>query len=124
MLEPVHKSRVKPQETLELIRKLRHHFQLQEEDFELFHHWGARGKLNTFVDYCNEDEKRLFQLNGNNHRLHLRLEYALVCCQNGNSIVANLSRIWQKKRSRNSRQFKPALHHSALSICALCNVSE
>ncbi len=83
MLEPVHKSRVKPQETLELIRKLRHHFQFQEEDFELFHHWGARGKLNTFVDYCNEDEKRLFQLNGNNHRLHLRLEYALVCCQNG-----------------------------------------
>ena len=83
MSRPLHEARIDPQETLELIRKLRP-FHFQDEDFELFHHWGRLGgNLKRFVDYCNEDEKRRFQLNGNNHLQHQRLDYALTCCQSG-----------------------------------------
>lgn len=83
MSKHIHEARIDPQETVKLIAKLKGSFEFQDEDFELFHHWGARGKLKKFVDYCTEEEKRRFQLYGNNHLLHQRLDYALTCCQSG-----------------------------------------
>jgi hypothetical protein len=82
MAKTLHEARIDPQDTLELITKLRR-FSFHDEDFKLRHHWGARGELKKFVNYCNEDQERRFQLDGNNHRLHQRLKYVLESCQNG-----------------------------------------
>jgi len=100
---PVREARIDPQQTLEPITKLRP-FDFQDEYFELFHHWGPhRGNLKRFVVYCNEDESRRFQFDGNNDRLHPRLAYALTCCRScelnrGKSFVDLAKQAWKKFR--------------------------
>jgi hypothetical protein len=83
MPKPVHEARIDPQTTLKLIAELQCRFKFQNGDFKLLHHWGIRGELNGFIDYCNENTNRRFRLDGNNHRLHLRLRYVLDGCQSG-----------------------------------------
>ncbi|MGD0910257.1 MAG: hypothetical protein ABR928_00085 [Terracidiphilus sp.] len=53
-----------------------------DAEFELVHHWRAKGKLTGFKNHCERLIKRkdLFRPGDNNHLLHLRLLSILQLC--------------------------------------------
>ncbi len=76
-----HNSEVDPQIALETLRKLAP-YGFGDEEFELIHHWGAKGKLAKFENHYKSLIERgyLFRVGDNNHLLHLRLLFSLKRC--------------------------------------------
>jgi hypothetical protein len=76
-----HNSEVDPHIALETLRKLAP-YGFGDAEFELVHHWGAKGKLTSFERYCKWliERRGLFRRGDNNHLLHLRLLSMLKRC--------------------------------------------
>ena len=74
-------AEVDPQNALETLCKLAR-YGFGDTEFELVHHWGAKGKLIGFRTHCQRliDRKGQFRAGDNNHLLHLRLLRILKRC--------------------------------------------
>jgi hypothetical protein len=70
--------RPNPTETVELIERLRK-MKFDNDAFRLLHH--LHGSMNGFEMYARSVAS--FQQDGNNHRVHKRLELVLDSCANG-----------------------------------------
>jgi hypothetical protein len=81
MQRPIIQSEVDPKCALETLCELLP-YGFGDAEFERVHHWGARGKLNRFKNYCQGpiEKNGLFRPGDNNHLLHPRLLYILQHC--------------------------------------------
>jgi hypothetical protein len=83
MPKPTSQAENDPKSALGTLRELAS-YGFGDAEFELAHHWHAKGKLIRFKNYCEEliQRKGLFRPDDNNHLLHLRLLYVLESCRN------------------------------------------
>jgi hypothetical protein len=81
MAKPLRQAEVDPKSAFETLRKLAPHG-FGDAEFELVHHWGAKGKLIRFKNHCEKliESNGLFRSWDNNHLLHLRLFRILRLC--------------------------------------------
>ena len=81
MPKPFSPAEIDPKSALATLRELES-FGFGDAEFELIHHWGARGTQDRFKNYCKRliQCKCLFRRDDNNHLLHQRLLCVLKRC--------------------------------------------